>query len=784
MPATASPKRRVPSEGGANAAVYKRSRSSASSFQPLCEASIVISSSSSSTRSDEDEDEDEDEVHFAPLQSFKRPGPSFPLVQTYSTRHACTPNGKYQTSAKFTPGTGNSTADTSNKGIRRLENESPEGIAPDLLLLDPTTALSKGSRLSGNARSVVPHDKKSEWDLEYSEVEDVDEEEKAWERKYLKDERSHKKRVEGKYGTTAKLATGSKKPRTHTAKKQPSNSISGSMPSRSVNGNTNRRVNTSAPRSKIPSRSSKQDESPWDLVDCDTGDDSDAKEAVRQSLLLQKCLCQPTVPEKEQPPLPLPFPDQVLTIGQSMELIGLEITLTISEVPIHPSSQPAQILTVRFPGAVVGKGIEYSVSREGMSILFVWNKGGGGLSPYNPQMVTGRANKGSLQCSSDKGHISCPFHSTAYGEGMAKLVIPKGWELVPTTEKVKKCDTGSGFSKRKWLIGISREKGLQGECDAWVVVRVGIVKKKGADASGSENIGQSVPGNGHVHTRQKNDEKAVRRNSQVVAQDTDFSGGDINDVQAPVAFMKPLNLPKFSHSREQSLPSSPIRPVNLFPTESVSSTAKGSYLGSGKRPLEDSYGMEADNVFATTRKERGQSGWLKAEIGGLSKKIRKEEHVGGDYRKHGSRYGEHGPNEKEIDADGEVSGSVVSSEYKGKVARRRGSTSRLRAGKEWNGSPFTSPSGVGNGVVLGTHPQVVIPVKRNSTMSIYSTNSDAMDKTQSSASSEARGKGLTGVSKRGKRSIVKTLGAELEEISLEGEDVFAMSGSEFFVPDA
>ena len=62
------------------------------------------------------------------------------------------------------------------------------------------------------------------------------------------------------------------------------------------------------------------------------------------------------------------------TIGQSRELIGLDITLTISEVPVHLSSQLVQILTVKFPGAVVGKVVEYSVSGEGTSILLVWSK--------------------------------------------------------------------------------------------------------------------------------------------------------------------------------------------------------------------------------------------------------------------------------------------------------------------------------------------------------------------------------------------------------------------------
>ncbi|KAF8458555.1 hypothetical protein BDZ91DRAFT_767011 [Kalaharituber pfeilii] len=156
----------------------------------------------------------------------------------------------------------------------------------------------------------------------------------------------------------------------------------------------------------------------------------------------------------------LPTPDQVPTIGNSRQLQDLGIMITRHPVPLN-SGDDAQMLTVRFPPNVVGSGIEFTVSGQQSSILLVWNKGPEALFPTS---------KSEANDSPDSEHV--PFSFSPCGSlGMGKVLIPKGFQLIPTTTENKKYDTGSGFSKRKWLIGISCEpySGRQ-----YVTVRIGL----------------------------------------------------------------------------------------------------------------------------------------------------------------------------------------------------------------------------------------------------------------------------------------------------------------------
>lgn len=200
--------------------------------------------------------------------------------------------------------------------------------------------------------------------------------------------------------------------------------------------------------------------------------DEDVGEAIRRSLLDQEKpppQYQTLHPEHVHastptpPNPPLPHPDQVPTLGHSNVHRDLHIEFKIEHIPVGASSVPAKLITVRFPMHVVGSGIEYSVSEECTSILLVWNR----------SRNQAPSDMGFDRMHSDDNHL---VQTSRGKEGMGKIEIPKGWSLMPTTDKVKKCDTGSGFSKRRWLIGISREKGKL-PIEAWVVVRVGIVKQ-------------------------------------------------------------------------------------------------------------------------------------------------------------------------------------------------------------------------------------------------------------------------------------------------------------------
>ncbi|KAF8435907.1 hypothetical protein BGX38DRAFT_1216383 [Terfezia claveryi] len=146
----------------------------------------------------------------------------------------------------------------------------------------------------------------------------------------------------------------------------------------------------------------------------------------------------------------LPEPGQVPTIGKSDSLSFLKISLEVVDVPLHPTAPKAKVMTVRFPFSLVGKNdLLHCVSTHGTSILFVWSKG----------VVHGTQN------------------NAIDLENLDLNSNPDGYNIMRTTENIKCCDTGSGFSMREYLIGISREREQKKGEGAWVVVRVGIVEE-------------------------------------------------------------------------------------------------------------------------------------------------------------------------------------------------------------------------------------------------------------------------------------------------------------------
>ncbi|KAF8416318.1 hypothetical protein BGX38DRAFT_765044 [Terfezia claveryi] len=169
----------------------------------------------------------------------------------------------------------------------------------------------------------------------------------------------------------------------------------------------------------------------------------------------------------------LPEPGQVPTIGKSDSLSFLKISLEVVDVPLHPTAPKAKVMTVRFPFSLVGKNdLLHCVSTHGTSILFVWSKG----------VVHGTQNNAiDLENLDLNSSQRLPGIGKIYpgGRGMGKIEIPDGYNIMRTTENIKCCDTGSGFSMREYLIGISREREQKKGEGAWVVVRVGIVSVEG-----------------------------------------------------------------------------------------------------------------------------------------------------------------------------------------------------------------------------------------------------------------------------------------------------------------
>ncbi|KAI5797542.1 hypothetical protein DFH27DRAFT_562846, partial [Peziza echinospora] len=124
------------------------------------------------------------------------------------------------------------------------------------------------------------------------------------------------------------------------------------------------------------------------------------------------------------------------------------------------------MLIVRFPSRVIRTGLEYSISTEGKSLILVWNKG-----------VDSNQDEDILMVDADsKPQIYVP---KAGQENMGRVKIPAGFEpiLTGTSEKIKRCDTGSGFSRNKWLIGVTRERG-ENESEPSVVVRLALRLKE------------------------------------------------------------------------------------------------------------------------------------------------------------------------------------------------------------------------------------------------------------------------------------------------------------------
>jgi len=514
----------------------------------------------------------------------------------------------------------------------------------------------------------------------------------------------------------------------------------------------------------------------------DSGEDPDLQEALRRSVHdtgQGQPLYQKLEPEnrkagpatKNRHP-PLPQPNQVPTIGKSDALADLKITLEIDDVPLPPTVPRAKIMVVRFPLSIVGnKDLLHCVSNYETSILFVWGQGADFRGTKNELI--------DLENLDENRNQSLPETRKVYlgGEVMGKIEIPKGYKIMRTTEKIKSCDTGSGFSMRKFLIGISRERGQKKGEGAWVVVRVGIV---------------TASRDGHPGRDGSKEKEMI-----MLDLDTD-SDTDVDQVMrgaAPRQLIPPFTPAKL-HGRRQAMSPAPSRgespdlsvvtPVNLFGVKTV----RPSDLELRKARPEVEVGVTPNCKSLWEDIIEGE-GIL--ELGNPKKRIRKRGNLSKDRPLAG---------EYDDGLDERMEGSAMKLKISPREERmvdageeRTTSTSFAEAKPASAKDPFTDTIG-GDGedlvkqrgtIALGRNPKIVQPgggVQEELDVK-EEMNDKQMEKGQqekckagrlTKSVQKARAPGLGGV--RG-GTCVKAF----SDISLDGEDAFGIEGGDFYIPE-
>jgi len=446
----------------------------------------------------------------------------------------------------------------------------------------------------------------------------------------------------------------------------------------------------------------------------------------------------------------LPAPREVLTIGKANALAFLGITLEIVNVPLHPAAPKAKVMTVRFPLSLVGKNdLFHCVSTHGTSILFVWNKGAAhGMQNEAIDLENLHLNTQSLPV---------VRKSLLDGEGMGKIEIPEGYNIMRTTEQIKCCDTGSGFSTREYLIGISREREQKQGEGAWVVVRVGVVPN---------------------HPR-KGKGKAV------VMVDCDLDGDEMVGRVAPRLLVPPVTSTKLHGGRWAISPAllgeeSSDLPV-AKPVSFVAKTVRLSGLDLQKggpevgAEIPRSYKSLGEAIAEEEENTEGEDIAREEGLSSLSERIWKRRDPGKD-RLLGGRY------------DNGLGGMEARAKKLKVIPKERRAVggSQGNEGRAPPMDPFISTSG-GNPekqrgtVVLGRHPKVVIPVQ-----GMFQGGLNVEEEVQ-----RRGGEGTTGKLAKCAQKVLApgpggvrggTCVKRMANIVLDGEDAFGVKGGDLYVP--
>ncbi|KAF8421384.1 hypothetical protein EV426DRAFT_705698 [Tirmania nivea] len=473
----------------------------------------------------------------------------------------------------------------------------------------------------------------------------------------------------------------------------------------------------------------------------------------------------------------LPEPTQVPTIGKSDSLALMKITLEIVDVPLHPASPKAKVMIVRFPLSLVGKkDILHCVSNYGTSILFVWNTG---VDHGTNHEVIDLENLylNSTQCLPETGKIY------PGGEGMGKIEIPEGYNIMLTTEKIKCCDTGSGFSTRKYLIGISREREQRKGEGAWVVVRVGIV---------------STSRNGHP---------VKEKGKEVAMVDCGLDGDKMIGGVAPRSLVPPLTSTRLHGGKremspaslwEESPDSSVSTPVNLFGAKNVRPSDLELRIANVEVEMEipGNYKSLGDEI-AEEEEIAKREGIL--ELGSLGERVRKR---AGPSK--GGPLGDGYDSGLEEGMEGPVKKHKIRLKEKRVADYREGSegtattTSFAVASSAPPKDLFTGANNDdGEGAsrqrdtsVLGRIPKVVIPGKEKMQEEL-NVKLEMKDK-QKEKEQEMKEKGKIGkltksVQKARDQGAGRVRGGAcvkvMADVTLDGEDAFGMGGGDLYVPE-
>ena len=444
----------------------------------------------------------------------------------------------------------------------------------------------------------------------------------------------------------------------------------------------------------------------------------------------------------------LPEPSQVQTIGKSDALMSLNITLEFVDVPLPPAAPKARVMTVRFPLSLVGKkDLLHCVSTHGTSILFVWNK----------NVHRGIKNK---VIDLENLHLynsqSLPETGKAYlgGEGMGKVEIPKGYNIMRTTEKIKCCDTGSGFSMREYLIGISREKEQRKGEGAWVVVRVGIVPVSNGRSPSEANPSEE-------------------KGKEAVIVECGLGRDEIVGEVTPRSLMPPSAPTRLQRGRRAMSPASPrrgdspdlsaITPVNLFGAKNIRPNdldlwkagpeiemeIPRNYKSLGEEIAEDEGATESSTLSEGTRK-RGR--------------LSKDGLLGYEY-------------------DSGLEEGIESPVKKLKVNLKGFSTGT----SDGDGERTSRQHGT---AVLGRNPRAVMPVKEKTHEEMIA--EEEVEDKRKEKEQEKKEKGKVGkLTKSAQKARTPGPGGvmggtcvkKMGDITLDGEDAFDIAGGDLYVPD-
>lgn len=426
----------------------------------------------------------------------------------------------------------------------------------------------------------------------------------------------------------------------------------------------------------------------------------------------------------------LPEPDQVPTIGKSDSLSLLKISLEIVDVPLHSAAPKAKVMTVRFPFSLVGKNdLLHCVSTHGTSILFVWSKGVA-HGTQNSAIDLENLHLNSSRRLPEAGQIYLG------GEGMGKIEIPEGYNIMRTTENIKCCDTGSGFSMREYLIGISREREQKKGEGAWVVVRVGIVSVK----------------------------RVTHRSLMPPLIPRKVNGGRLA--------ISPMSL------KEEG---SVVKPVNLFDAKTVRLSDLELQKAKPEAEVEMPRNYKSLGEVIAEEEEIADGEELRCP----SERIRKREELAKD-----GSLGVGYDNGLEEGRETPVKKFKINPKEKRVIDRERKEGRTIPPKDQFTGPNGVDSEGKHGTAVLGRHPKVVIPAKGKMQEGLNveeEVKEKQKEKEQERGETGRAGKLTTSAQKVHPPSLGRVRGGTcvkvMADVTLDGEDAFSIEGGDLYVPE-